>query len=383
VLSQDRSDLAGTRTARRPGRRFVWTVVAAALLVLLAGSGRGTAWAGEPFSAVAVFPIENLTDGAIPAADVMRALRERFAAEGIPVLDEQTLEAFMARHRVRYAAGIDEATAGLLRQETGVDGVVIASVAFTSAVEPPKISLFVRLVSVKATPVVVWAEDAGLSGDDAPGWFDLRVVNDYDVLLGRALGRLGDSLVAYLRSGRMQTDGQFASKFQPKSAYRGLTLEPGRAYSVAVVPFFNLSQQRHAGEILALFFVRHLAALEPFRVVDIGVPRQQLLNARIIMDGGLSVTDAETVALLIEADFILAGRVLRYEDYEGPDGQNGVEFSAVLIERQSRRVVWSSHSYNEGRDGVRFFGRGVTRTAHAMATQMVGLTAAAIAGRDR
>ena len=38
----------------------------------------------------------------------------------------------MTRHRVRYAAGIDAATAEALQQETGVDGVVIASVELSS-----------------------------------------------------------------------------------------------------------------------------------------------------------------------------------------------------------------------------------------------------------
>jgi len=60
-----------------------------------------------------------------------------------------------------------------------------------------------------------------------------------------------------------------------------------------------------------------------------------------------------------------------------------VEFSTALLETKSRRVVWSSDSYNEGSDGVRFFERGSSRTAHAMATQMVRLTAEMIAGRDR
>jgi hypothetical protein len=57
-----------------------------------------------------------------------------------------------------------------------------------------------------------------------------------------------------------------------------------------------------------------------------------------------------------------------------------VEFSTVVIEKASRRVVFSSDSDNRGTDGVRFFERGISRTAHGMATQMVRLTAAAIAG---
>jgi len=60
-----------------------------------------------------------------------------------------------------------------------------------------------------------------------------------------------------------------------------------------------------------------------------------------------------------------------------------VEFSTVLIERGSRKVVWASDSYNDGDEGFRFFERGISRTAHTMATQMVRLATEMIAGGDR
>ena len=71
--------------------------------------------------------------------------------------------------------------------------------------------------------------------------------------------------------------------------------------------------------------------------------------------------------------------MLTYEDFEGGGGVPRVEFSAVVIERKSRKVVWSSDSYNAGVDGVRLFGRGASNTAQAMATQMIRLTTEAMA----
>ncbi len=339
--------------------------------------------ASERIATVAVFPVENLSTGTVPAARVRQFLIDRFAAEGASVLGDAALDAFMARHRVRYGAGIDAGTAELLRQETGAESVAIASIELSSEAIPAKVALFVRLVSITAAPVVVWADDAGMAGDDAPGLFDLGLVNDRQAVLTRALDRLGGSLASYLKTGQIRTDLKRAPKFRPKSYHRSLVIEPGRPYSVAVVPFFNLSTRRNAGEILALHFIRHLSGFPQFRVVDTGVTRQQLLDARVIMDGGLSISDADMVASLVEADFVLAGRVLRYEDYDGSAGRTGVEFSTVLIEKASHRVVWSSDSYNEGSDGVGLFERGTSRTAHAMATQMARLTTELIAGRDQ
>ena len=332
---------------------------------------------------VAVFPVENLSGGSAPAGEIRQHIVERLASQGIAVLGDDALEAFLARHRVRYTAGIDAATAESLRREEGVDGVVFASLELFSELAPPKVALTVRLVSIAPAPVVVWADDVGLAGDDAPGFLALGLVDDSQVLLSRALDRLSASLVAHLQTGEAAPVPEPASRFRPKMSYRNLAVEPGKTYSVAVVPFVNLSDRRNAGEILALLFTRHLSGFPQFRVVEAGVTRRQLLDARIIMDGGPSLTDAETVASLVEADFVLGGRVLRYADYEGLEGRTSVDFSTVLIEKKSRRVVWSSSSYNEGSDGVRFFERGRSRTAHAMATRMARLTTELLAGRDR
>ncbi len=365
----------------RSGRLRLAALAGAAILVLLLASSAAMPSAGPGIAAVAVFPVENLTTGNVPGDQVRKFLIDRLASAGVKVLGDAPLDEFMTRHRVRYAAGIDAATGDALKKETGVDAVLIASIEMASQAAPPKIGLISRLVSLREVPAVVWADDYGVSGDDAPGLFQTGVVNDYQTMLKRALTSVGDSLLAYVKTGKGRTDPKTESKFRPKMSYRAVAIEPGKIYSVAVVPFFNLSDRRNAGEIFALLFMRHLTGLPQFRIVDIGVTRRQLLDARIIMDGGLSVTDADTVAALIEADFVLGGRVLRYEDYEGPAGRTRVDFSTVLIEKNSRKVVWSSSSYNEGSDGVRFFERGASKMAHQMATQMVRLTTEMIVGK--
>jgi TolB-like protein len=361
----------------------VFVAIAAATILALPSAPATASAEGDRITTVAIFPVENLSGDSVPAGLVKQFLSARLSSGGVRLLADDALEAFMVRHRVRYAAGLDADTAAALRQETGVEGVVVASFELSSESLPPKVALIARLISTSALPSVVWADDAGMAGDDGPGFFELGVVNDYEELLTRALDRLSDSLLDYLTTGEARERSKAASKFKPRTAFSGLTLEAGRQYSVAVVPFVNLSERRNAGDVLALLFMRHLAGAAAFRVVDTGVVRRQLLDARIIMEGGLSLSDADMVAALIEADYVLGGRVLRYEDYDGAGGRTRVEFSAVLIEKKTRKVVWSSDSCNDGSDGVHFFERGTTKTAHAMATQMVRLTTDRIAGRGR
>jgi TolB-like protein len=371
-----------TGAAARSRRPLAAARVAASVVLAFAAVASPAA-AGESIGVVAVFPVENLSAGSAPVVETRSLLIEALVSRGIRVLRSDVLDEFFARHRVRYTAGLDVATAEALRRETGVEAVLVASVELSLAAVPPKVALMARLVSIDGVPVVAWADDVGLAGDDAPGLFDLGLVDDYRELHAAAMRRLTASLLAYLQARMPPSHRRAAAKFQPRSHYRAISLEPERRYTVAVVPFFNLSPRRNAGEILALLFARHLAALPPFRVLDTGVIRRQLIDARIVMDAGLSLVDAETVAALVDADFVLAGRVIRYDDYEGVGVIPRVEFSAVLIDRSTRRVVWSSDSDNQGSDGVRFFERGASRTAHVMATQMVQLTSEMIAGAGR
>jgi TolB-like protein len=144
---------------------------------------------------------------------------------------------------------------------------------------------------------------------------------------------------------------------------------------VAVIPFFNRSERKFAGEILVLHFIRQLKRFENVEVIEPGMVRQELLNMRIIMQDGVSLAHADAIFAALNADLLVSGRVIDYQDYQGVWGKPKVDFSATVIERKSREVVWSSNSYNEGDDRVFFFDRGKVNTAHAMTSQMVRLVA--------
>ena len=124
---------------------------------------------------------------------------------------------------------------------------------------------------------------------------------------------------------------------------------------------------------MALHFVRHLAAVDNFAVIEPGIVRQALLRLRIIMDDGLSLGYADILFRRLNADLILTGRALDYQDYQGLNGTPKVDFSAELIEPKRREIIWKANSFNTGDDGVFFFDWGRVNTAHAMATQMVQL----------
>jgi len=330
--------------------------------------------AAEKSPNFAVLPVYNLSGTPAPLNEIRDALISSFDNKGLHVIDDEILDNAIARHRIRYIGGVNQATAKALRQDTGAEAVLITAVELYNDIPPPRIALSSRLVSTTNPPEILWMNGTGLAGDDSPGLLELSLVENPQALLKMAVQRLATSLSEFLSGQKGQALAQKArKKFQPKVVYRSPVLSPDMSYRVAVVPFFNISERKHAGNILALHFIRQLLAVENLRVVEPGVVRQALLSMRIIMGDGLSLGDADLVFSRLNADLVLTGKTLDYQDYQGVSGSPKVDFSAQLFERKSREIVWNVKSFNMGHDGVFFFDWGRVNTAHAMAAEMVRL----------
>ena len=141
--------------------------------------------------------------------------------------------------------------------------------------------------------------------------------------------------------------------------------------SVAVLPFFNESSRRSAGEVLMLQFVRALRNRDRFEAIEPGVVRQHLLNMRTVMDQGVSLADAGPIFRELNADLILSGRVLDFDELEQAGAAPRVDFSLEVIERRSGRTVWSAKSQHRGDEDVLLFDWKRVSTANVLAERMV------------
>jgi TolB-like protein len=141
--------------------------------------------------------------------------------------------------------------------------------------------------------------------------------------------------------------------------------------TIAVVPFFNESSKKNAGEIMMFQFVKELKKLEDFAVIEPGVVRQQFLTMRVVMYEGVSSSDIDLIASNIDADLILTGQVMDYQDDIALFGKPKVAFSVMLIDRSSKKIIWASRSYNRGDDAVTLFDWGIVNSANEMVSEMV------------
>jgi TolB-like protein len=324
-------------------------------------------------SPIAVMPVENLAGMPIPVQALRISLVEAMKRKGLNILGEDVLERFMERHRVRYTGGLNRELGEAFREETGTEAVLFISLELYDETVPPKAALVARLVSTQRKASVLWMEGVGMAGNDAPGFLLLGLVHDPRALWEKAKDRVVDSLTEYLSGRKPQGARKVEKKFLPKS-FRGLPPKPPagkEAFSVAVLPFRDESTRRNAGEILALHFIRELSKTGTIDVVEPGVVRQTLLRSRTIMEGGLSLPQADILHADLEVDLVLTGVVMEYQDYLGGSGNPKVEFSTRVFDMKTRQIVWTSSSHNQGDDGVFFFNLGKVNTAHGMATGMV------------
>jgi len=324
-------------------------------------------------SLIAVMPVENLTGMPIEVHALKRSVVQDLRQKGLNILGEDVLEKFLERHRVRYTGGLNRELGETFRKETGTNAVLYFTLELFDAGIPPKIALAARLVSTHRKAEILWADGVGQSGNDAPGFLLLGLIDDPAVLWGNAKEHLVESLTAYLSGEAAPAPHGREKRFLPKS-FRGVPpkVSPGKErLSIAVLPFRNESTRRNAGEIMALHFVRELSNTERLKVVEPGEVRQVLLRSRTIMEGGLSLPQADILRDALNVDLVLTGIVTEYQDSAGGKSNPKVEFTARVFDMKTRQIVWSSSSYNEGDDGVFFFNLGKVNTAHGMTSGMV------------
>lgn len=337
----------------------------------------------EPYQVIspriAVLPFVNLSTVSAPMEEMRQTLQGLLRDQGLNLLEEKDLRSFMNQHRIRNTSGLNSETGEAFLSEIGVTGVLITQLTQYQTEFPPKFALASRLVITGALPTVGWADSVVLTGDEHRGLLDLGLIRDINKLSATGLVRMATSLGRSFNDKGDGDEGGDDSFLEPRSFYRAPSLAQNRPFTVAILPFVNLSQDRFAGELIGLDFLHHLSADKKFRVLDPGTLEEQLLLHRLIMPEGASLDTAYILFSFLDVDLLLSGKVLEYEDSSSPSGAPRVHFTTEVIQRQNEELVWSSISSNYGDEGVLFFDLGMIKSARDLASRMVKKTVQAIA----
>jgi TolB-like protein len=343
---------------------------AAVALAALAGC-RHSAPRDPAAQLMAVFPVQNASGGNAPIHALTEALDAALVDRGLRVVPRRDLDEVLARHRIRFTGGVDGGVAKVLREELGVDAVLVPTLELYAPAAPPKVSLAVRLVAMGARPSVLWGDEVARSGDDSPGLLGLGLVKTVAELEKRVVAAVARSVARYVVNGSSGDSCGSAGRFKPRRSFRAPELDDVGRQVIAVLPFANETSRRGAGEVVLEQFVAELARSGAFEVLDPGVVREELLANRIVLEGGVSVDNAVAILDLLQADLVLSGDIQVYVAPPGGRVPPKVQFTAYVLDRYTGELVWSSASDGGGSDGVFFFGAGRVHTASALSCRMV------------
>jgi TolB-like protein len=349
-----------------------WLALAAAALAA-AGCARGragpapaSAWSpGLARARIALLPANNLTGQAVSIQAIQEALELAFRSRQLDVTAGDAVRRAMAVHRIRNTRGVDAVSAKALREELGVDAVLVTSVLQLDVVFPAKLVVELRLVSTGDPPRLLWADGMALGGMDSPGFLGLGVLPAMTDVQFEVVNALAGSLTAYLDRGSLPEAR--CSPIRPRVAAGVRRVDVPPPWGVALLPFVNQSGRRDASDAVSAELIRQLVATGLFRVVEPGMVRAEMLSRRIIIGGGASLDTANAMGSLLEVPILITGTIRDYSDVPGSGGPPRIEFSVYAIAGATGRVLWWSGSRAGGEDGVLFFGLGRVTTAAALA----------------
>jgi TolB-like protein len=316
---------------------------------------------------IALLPLENRAGASAPTRQLSDGVELALRRRGFEVVAGGIVGDFLQRHRIRSVSGIDREASRAAREELGVEGVLVVTLESYVPRPYPRLGFLMRLIAAGDEPEVLWADGYTLAGDESPGLLGLGLVRSMETVQRRVLDRLTGSLMDRLQGRAVARLCASDGRFDPKIGYQAPQLRRGKPITVAVLPFVNETDRRHAGEVVAAEFLRQLNATDAFRVVEPGEVRDGILRNRLIMEGGVSLDYARILLTLVQADVVITGIVRDYRDGEPPR----VAFTAFALEQESQRIVWQGTSYSLGDDGVFFFDAGYVKTADELACRMV------------
>jgi TolB-like protein len=301
---------------------------------------------GMEESKIAIFPFENLTDNKDALTAVMPVIRDRLVKKGLKILNEDTLNRFLLKERIRNSGYIPKDLAMKMREELNVQAILVGAVNLFLPVENPQVGLSVRLIN-SSDGAILWANHASATGED------------FTKILGL---------------GRIRTIERLTSKVVDKLLGSFSIIPPYKeiesTYRIAVMPFKNKSKIRDAGMMTTYMFIVELFKNRGFVPVEYGEVRHQVVDLRVRGKGELDLRNTKAISKSLGVDGIMVGTVELYKKGEGTLPPEAV-ISARLIDARENRILWYDSYQLNGDDGIIIFDFGKIRSLENVAYKVI------------
>jgi hypothetical protein len=130
--------------------------------------------------------------------------------------------------------------------------------------------------------------------------------------------------------------------------------------SIAVMPFSNLTTDKLAAERVRNTFMTSLFSTGVVYVIPSGEVARGIRRAGLERPAAPSVDDVVKLAAILRADAVITGVLREYgEVRSGTTTANVISLSMQMIEKETRRVVWTASTTKGGITALdRLFGGG-------------------------
>ncbi|VAX30257.1 hypothetical protein MNBD_NITROSPIRAE03-1457 [hydrothermal vent metagenome] len=299
---------------------------------------------------IALFPFVNLSEDRDALRYVMPVLRARLEGKGFDVVDEDSINRFLLKERIRATGYISRDMARKIGSELKVKAVLLGSVNLFSRGANPGVGFSARLID-SSSGLILWADNASATGDDFTAILGLGRIKNMDNLLPRVADRLLASFTA-----------------MPS---RKETKETKETYRIAVMPFRNNSGVRDAGMIATYMFLVELFKNPVFEPVEYGEVRRAVVDLRVRERGELDYRDMKALSDSLGVDGFLVGTVELYSDGLNASSPPEVSISARIVDARKNRVLWCESCQLKGDDDIIVLDWGRIRSVDKVASRIV------------
>jgi TolB-like protein len=296
---------------------------------------------------IAIFPFENLTDNRNALAEIMSVLKSHLEGKGLEIVDEDSLNKFLLKERVRSTGYISKAIAQKMGKELNAKAILVGSINSFYPIENPQVGILARLISSE-NGAILWANHSSATGDDFTTILGLGTVKTMDKLIPLVVERL------------------FAS-FSITPPYK----EKELTHRIAVMPFQNASRHRDAGMIATYMFLVELLQDKRFEPVEYGETRRLIVDLRIKQKGEIDYKFLEGLSKSLDVDGILVGTVELYSDGLDTSSPPEVAISARLIDAHKNKILCYDGYRLNGDEDIIAFDWGRIRSVDNVAYEVV------------
>lgn len=314
-------------------------------------------WGGpsEAAARVALLPFENVSGHPRSPAIVMPLMELALRERGYEVVAPTALEPFLFRRRIRATEKLSKDHLEALGKEYDVSLAMVGSIdLFADTPGNPQWGLSGRLLQT-GTGEILWADAAGLTGDDFTGFLGLGTITSPDILGAKTVGNLfrdlptgdlpagprGAAPPARVKPGKI-----------PPGVFRGSSLAAEPPRRVAVLPFENGTERRGAALIVDDLMVVALFQVGRFAMADPGEVRRALQTLGLAPYGGIELDALQKIGEAIDVDALVLGRV---EDYNeglrpGRSTSPSIALDARMLDTRTGRILWMGYHAARGED---------------------------------